>query len=59
MKSINSDNSSKVLELTIKRTVASDSGVYICMATNPHGVTSANFTLFVEGKHNVHLYMSF
>lgn len=36
--------------LTVKETQVSDAGVYECLAINPVGIVTRNFTLLVVGK---------
>ncbi|KAF2367693.1 Fibronectin type III, partial [Trinorchestia longiramus] len=46
--SLKDSDGSQLLELTIKKAVTSDSGQFVCLATNPHGASDSQFTVVVE-----------
>jgi len=45
-----SKNGMQILELSVSLAVSTDSGIFICSASNQHGSSDSQFTLIVEGE---------
>ena len=49
VRTLETNDGSQAIELSIQRASAADSGIYVCEATNPHGSSATDFSLLVEG----------